>query len=91
MPKRIIKQEVANTLSDNLFILRKRKRVTLREMAKNVSVTYQALSYYERGLRTPSLFVAAELAKYFGVTLEDLFDDQLCFRVRTTKRFERSL
>lgn len=86
MPKRKADAEFLNTMADNLFILRIGEQKTLREVADKVGITFQTLNYYERGIKEPGLFIAASLAKYYGVTLDDLLNKELPFRRRPSRR-----
>ncbi|MDD4074898.1 MAG: helix-turn-helix transcriptional regulator [Eubacteriales bacterium] len=52
---------------------RKEKRVTQEELAQAVSVTRQTIISLENGKYVASLPLAHRLAKYFGVTIEELF------------------
>ena len=53
------------SVGENLKALRKKKGVTQREVAK-------MLSAIETEIKQPSLNVALALAKYYGITVEEL-------------------
>ena len=53
--------------------LRKRKGITQDDLAKAVSVTRQTIISLENGKYNASLLLAHKLAKYFGVSIEDIF------------------
>ena len=53
--------------------LRKQNKITQDELAKAVSVTRQTVISLENGRYNASLQLAHKIAKYFGVTIEDLF------------------
>lgn len=52
---------------------RKGYKVTQDELAKAVGVTRQTIISLENGKYNASLQLAHKLAKYFGVTIEELF------------------
>ncbi len=52
---------------------RKERRVTQEELASAVSVTRQTIISLENGKYVASLPLAHRLAKYFDVTIEELF------------------
>ncbi len=53
--------------------LRKEKRISQEELASAVNVTRQTIISLENGKYNASLTLAHELAKYFGLTIEELF------------------
>lgn len=61
-------------LLNNLNILRGRKNITQEELANKVGVTRQTIIAIEKGNYTPSVLLAIRLAKYFNVSVEDLFN-----------------
>lgn len=54
--------------------LRKKHRLSQEELALAVGVTRQTITSLERGKYTASLVLAYKIAKYFGLTIEDVFD-----------------
>ena len=52
---------------------RKQARITQDELAKAVEVTRQTIISLENGKFDASLKLAHKLAKYFGVSIEELF------------------
>lgn len=52
---------------------RKGLKVTQDDLAKTVGVTRQTIISLENGKYNASLQLAHKLAKYFGVTIEELF------------------
>ena len=46
---------------------------TQEEVADAIGVTKSAWAMYERGERTPRDEIKVKIAKYFGVTVEELF------------------
>ncbi|HYF75266.1 MAG TPA: helix-turn-helix transcriptional regulator [Candidatus Nitrosocosmicus sp.] len=55
---------------NRLQLLRKRKDMSLEELAKAVNSTKSTLSKYERGVVYPTLDSAKVLADYFSVTVD---------------------
>lgn len=53
--------------------LRKEKGVTQEDLANTVGVTRQTVISLENGKYNASLQLAYKIAKYFGVTIEDIF------------------
>lgn len=53
--------------------LRKNNKITQDDLAKAVDVTRQTIISLENGKYNASLQLAHKIAKYFGVTIEDLF------------------
>ncbi len=58
--------------------LRKAMRVTQSELADAVNVSRQTIISLENGRYNASLILAYKIARYFGVTIEELFvfDDE---------------
>ena len=59
-------------IGKNIRKYRKQKGLTQRTLAKEILVSYQAISAWERGQSAPDLANAACLAKYFGVSMDAL-------------------
>lgn len=53
--------------------LRSKRRATQEELAKFVGVTRQTIIAIEKGNYTPSVMLALKLAKFFKITVEQLF------------------
>lgn len=54
--------------------LRKERRISQEELANAVGVTRQTITSLECEKYTASLVLAYKLAKYFGLTIEEVFD-----------------
>lgn len=54
--------------------LRKVKRISQEELARSVGVTRQTITSIEVGKYTASLILAYKIAKYFDLTIEEVFD-----------------
>ena len=53
--------------------MRRAMRVTQNELADAVNVSRQTIISLENGRYNASLILAHKIAKYFGVTIEELF------------------
>ena len=54
--------------------LRKARRISQEELALAVGVTRQTITSLECEKYTASLVLAYKIAKYFGLTIEEVFD-----------------
>lgn len=54
--------------------LRKQHKLSQEELAMVVGVTRQTITSLECGKYTASLVLAYKIAKYFGLTIEEVFD-----------------
>ena len=54
--------------------LRKQHKLSQEELALAVGVTRQTITSIEVGKYTASLFLAYKIAKYFGKSIEEIFD-----------------
>ena len=54
--------------------LRKKNKLSQEELALAVGVTRQTITSLECEKYTASLVLAYKIAKYFGLTIEDVFD-----------------
>ncbi len=52
--------------------LRKQQKISQEELSKKIEVHQNVIGRYERGKAKPSIEVADKLAKYFGITLDEL-------------------
>ena len=53
--------------------IRKEKGIRQEEFAKALGVSRQTISSLENGRYNPSILLAYKIAKYFGLTIEDVF------------------
>ena len=65
-------------MKNQVRALRTRKGLAQGELAEAMGVSRQTINSIETGRYTPSLPLAMALARYFGVTVEEMFDDQGC-------------
>ena len=64
-------------LREQLIQLRDKYGLSQQEFADRLGVTRQTVSNWEQGQGAPSLDKAAELARLYGVTLDDLANDEV--------------
>ena len=50
--------------------MRKKKGLSQLKVAMDLSITREALSYYENGKRSPDVDMLVKLARYFGVSVD---------------------
>lgn len=54
--------------------LRKARKISQEELARSVGVTRQTITSIEVGKYTSSLLLAYKIAKYFDLTIEEVFN-----------------
>lgn len=54
--------------------LRKKQKISQEELAEAVGVTRQTITSIECEKYTASLVLAYKIARYFGLSIEDVFD-----------------
>lgn len=60
-------------MKTNIPTLRKMRKLSQEELAQAVGVTRQTITSIEVGKYTASLALAFKIARYFGLTIEDVF------------------
>ena len=63
-------------MKNQVRALRTRKGLAQGELAEAMGVSRQTINSIENDRYTPSLPLAIALARYFGVAVEEMFDDQ---------------
>ena len=53
--------------------IRKEKGIRQEDFAKSLGVSRQTISSLETGRYNPSIFLAYKIARYFGMTIEEVF------------------
>lgn len=53
--------------------IRKARGIRQEDFAKSMGVSRQTISSLETGRYNPSIFLAYKIAKYFGMTIEEVF------------------
>ncbi|MBQ3482528.1 MAG: helix-turn-helix domain-containing protein [Oscillospiraceae bacterium] len=66
-----------NILGDNIARLRKEKGMTQEELARELNISYQAVSKWENGVSSPDISNIKLLAQFFGVSIDMLFGLEL--------------
>ncbi|WDV48241.1 helix-turn-helix transcriptional regulator [Clostridiaceae bacterium M8S5] len=61
-------------MKSKIKILRKERKISQEELANAVGVTRQTITSIECEKYTASLVLAYKIAKYFGMTIEEVFD-----------------
>lgn len=64
-------------IAANLVKLRKERKLTQAELAEKIHYSDKSISKWEKGESCPSIAVANEIAKFYGLTLNDLVDENL--------------
>ena len=70
-------------IGENVRRLRGERGLTQEELADFLSVTFQAVSKWERGLAYPDIETIPVIANYFGVTIDELMGNS---RIRAEER-----
>ena len=60
---------------NHLEELRKQRGIRQENLAQALGVSRQTVISLEKGKYNPSLSLAFKLARYFGLSIEDIFDD----------------
>lgn len=60
-------------MQNKVRMLREERGLTQKELGECVGVSRQAINAIETGKFDPSIWLAYDLAKFFGVTIEELF------------------
>lgn len=63
-------------MKNKVRTLRVQKDLAQGQLAEAMGVSRQTINSIEKERYTPSLPLALALARFFGVTVEDMFDDQ---------------
>ena len=60
-------------MKNRIEAIRKERGIRQDEFAKLMGVSRQTISSLETGRYNPSIFLAYKIAKYFGLTIEEVF------------------
>lgn len=60
-------------MKNRLEEMRKEKGIKQEELADALEVSRQTIGSLENGRYNPSILLAFKIAKFFGVTIEDIF------------------
>lgn len=64
-------------IGNNIRYLRLKAQRTQEQLAEQLGVSYQAVSKWETGANTPDLSLLPAIARYFGVTIDTLFSENI--------------
>jgi len=60
-------------VKNRIEAIRKQRGIRQDELAKLMGVSRQTISSLETGKYNPSIFLAFKIARYFGMTIEEVF------------------
>jgi len=60
-------------IQNDIKIKRTEKNITQEELAEAVGVSRQTIVAIEKGNYTPSLMLGMQIAKFFNISIEELF------------------
>ena len=60
-------------MKNRIEAIRKERGIRQEEFAKTLGVSRQTISSLENGRYNPSILLAHRIAKYFGMTIEEVF------------------
>ena len=60
-------------MKNNLEKIRKEKGINQEELAKALEVSRQTIGSLENGRYNPSIILAFKIARYFNMSIEDIF------------------
>ena len=67
-------------MKNRIEAIRKERGILQEEFAKSMGVSRQTISSLENGRYNPSILLAYKIAKFFGMTIEEVF----CFEEELT-------
>ncbi|MBR2482066.1 MAG: helix-turn-helix transcriptional regulator, partial [Oscillospiraceae bacterium] len=60
-------------MKNKIEAIRKERGIRQEDFARSLGVSRQTISSLETGRYNPSIFLAYKIARYFGLTIEDVF------------------
>ncbi len=60
-------------MKNRIEAIRKERGILQEEFAKSMGVSRQTISSLENGRYNPSILLAHKIARYFGLTIEEVF------------------
>ncbi|MGN9160032.1 helix-turn-helix domain-containing protein [Clostridium sulfidigenes] len=60
------------SIGENIRIARKNKNITMKQLGENLGITEQAISQYERGVRTPNTKLILKISSILEVNPTDI-------------------
>ena len=55
---------------------RKKEKLTQKQLAEKINITFQAVSRWEKGISVPSLDVLDDLSRIFNVSIDEILDNE---------------
>ena len=71
--------------------IRKKKGYSQLKVAMDLSISREAISYYENGLRCPNLEMLVKLSEYFKVSIDYLITGKISENEITSHRSDQNL
>ena len=72
----ITEEKLKENFAHNLSLFRRQSGMTQLELAEKLSYSDKSVSKWERGEGLPDLFVVAQIAELFGVTVNDMISNK---------------
>ena len=63
-------------MQNRLEEIRRLRNLTQEQLAEDLEVSRQTIGSLENGRYNPSIVLAFRIARYFGMTIEEIFIDQ---------------
>ena len=60
-------------MKNRLELIRKYHKITQEELASILEISRQTIGSLKNGRYNPSIILAFKIARYFGLTIEDIF------------------
>jgi len=67
------RRDINNFVKNRLEEIRKQKNITQEELAAALEVSRQTIGSLENGRYNPSIILAFRIARYFNMTVEEIF------------------
>ncbi len=64
---------VSPVLHNRIAVLRAERKLTRQELADALDVNYQTIGFLERGDYNPSITLALQISRFFGLPVEAVF------------------
>ena len=71
----MVLEDKKQIIASNLILLRKNKGLTQMELAEKLNYSDKAISRWEHGDTLPDINMLCELCNFYGITLNDLVDE----------------
>ena len=76
------------SLSEKLKSLRKEKNVSQEKLAEYLGVSFQAVSKWENGNTYPDILLLPDIARFYGITIDELLQVEKIDEQRLVDEFE---